>query len=1127
MVSRKFASIITIILIGLSTATAPLAASDKAMASISGSVVDTRGGAVARARITAINDARGLQRQVTTNEEGCFEIPFLPAGTYTLMAEMPGFATIRVTDLEAQANINRRLMITLQPRGAQETITVKAPLVTVEAGETSPKHSITREQTETHPVIASNSGRNIIDTLPLLVPGVSPWLDVGPRGESLSVNGGRPLVNVFLLNGGDNNDAELSIASSPFPNPDALQEVIIATNNFKADLGGAGGVINVITREGRDRFHGSFRHLFSHEALNARGFFDRYKYPNRLNTFGGQIEGPFRLPGLYEGKDRTRFFFDAEGNRSRFDYFSYVDVLPLKERSGDFSDYPLPDPDRSDFPHQPIDPLTGQPFPGGKIPADRIAPLARIYLDRFIPLPNLDDRYFQRPARYILAYGQATARFDHKLTESSALSATYFFNSVGNDNSTYRLPEGVETFRRKDQNFVLSHTHSFSVRSINQATVSLSRSALSRRLDQPGFTNLDPRKVGFDIRPQTENYLSLPSVFIDGIRYRANRHSASLSSVYAEIGDRYGRPTDAFKTTFSVRNDFTRVAGSHTLGFGGGARAFIFNRYVPNNSGLFYFSDNNTGGTGLGIADFLLGLPLQYEQTTGNIQYQRHRAYFIYAMDDWKARPNLSISLGLRYEIAPPATDKLDQVAVFRPGHRSKKFPRSPIGLLFPGDPDPLLGVVPRGGYRTDFNNLAPRIGIAYRVEARRGWLGRIFGNNKSVIRAGFGMFYSPTFGAHLSEFSYQEPFSTSVILHADSLFGPPIGTLANPFGSAVNPFPIDLKNRSTEFVSRLHTFDPAFRTAYTYHYSLSIQRELSGRVRLELAYVGNNSFHTDRERELNDEIPDPFNPYYPRRRYEDFDSILSQESTGRARYDSFQLRVSKRFDTGLSFDGFYTFSKGLDNASGPFTAFHSTGGYGPAQPGATNPFDWARSSFDRRHNFVLSYFYDLPLKKGEGLRGWLTSGWRAGGVTQIRSGTPLDIHTGYYQAKAYLGRPDLIGDYKRLDPKEERTFIINGEPVTGHFFFDPRTFRVSFDSEGNLGRNVFDGPRVSLTSVSLAKRTSFFKSHEVEIRADILNLFNQVNFQPPVQAAGSPYFGQVYYTLPPRRIQLSLRYRF
>jgi hypothetical protein len=309
-------------------------------------------------------------------------------------------------------------------------------------------------------------------------------------------------------------------------------------------------------------------------------------------------------------------------------------------------------------------------------------------------------------------------------------------------------------------------------------------------------------------------------------------------------------------------------------------------------------------------------------------------------MDDWRARPNLTISAGLRYELAPNAVDKLDQVSVFRPGERSSRFPNAPKGILFVGDPDPILGTVPRAGYPSDRNNLAPRIGVAYSP-----------GSGKTAIRAGWGMFYGPTHGYNLSQQASTQPFSithslTNFLIHVAG------GSFANPFGTLVNPFPIDMNRAIFTSAPLLQPIDPTFRTSSVYHYNLSVQRELPWHMLIETAYVGNNSFKLDRERELNVALVLPgANPsnVQSRRLYPLLGRILSQESSGRARFDSFQLRLARRYSRGLSFDLSYVYGKSLDDVAGPFSV------------GFSYPLRWARSSFDRRQSFVASYTYSIP----------------------------------------------------------------------------------------------------------------------------------------------------------------------
>jgi hypothetical protein len=292
----------------------------------------------------------------------------------------------------------------------------------------------------------------------------------------------------------------------------------------------------------------------------------------------------------------------------------------------------------------------------------------------------------------------------------------------------------------------------------------------------------------------------------------------------------------------------------------------------------------------------------------------------------------------------------------------------------------------------------------------------------------------------------------------------------------------------------------------------------------LELSYVGSKSFRLDREFDENPLIYDSSHPYgmptYPQ-----LNSILVQKSDGRAQYDSFQARLSRRFKDGFMFDLSYVFGRSLDNSSGP--SYDETVGYNDVA-GGTSPYDWARSQFDRRQNLVAFYAYDLPAVRIPGLWGALFNRWQIAGATQLRSGMPMDIlgYSGNY-------RPDIIGPFRRFDPRQVHTFVLDGTAVTGNFLFDPTVFRNPETTSlrlppGNLGRNVFDRPGVNLTSLSIAKRNRIGDSQLIELRADITNAFNHANF---IISETAVYFSQdpagFLYAFPGRSIQLSLKYKF
>jgi hypothetical protein len=608
----------------------------EATASVSGTIVDSTGAAIGAAKITVVNESRGIRRTAATNDEGFFTVPVLLPGIYIVTIEMPGFGSVRITGLAAQAGMNSKIEISLQAKGTAETITIQARNNRVETSDATLRYSITREQAAASPVIATAVGRSLLNSVGMVIPGVSPGLD--PRGEDLIVNGSRPQLNVFMIDGGDNNDYELNKAGAPLPNPDALQEITVVTNNFKADLaGGAGGSINAVTKSGTNEPHGNLRYLTSNEAFNARDFFSRgLLYPkqrDRVKMIGGQLGGPVVMPGLYSGRDRTHFFFDVERNSSDSNSGSIFPVVvsvggvpSAAARVGDFSALPPGDPAHRSPLTRPIDPRTGLPFPDGKIPASRIDPLAQLYLDRFIPKPG--DNPFDRNATRGSGSTQATVRVDQQLGNADSLTATYLFNSFENTRGEILLPFGEYRQRLVSHTLVGRWTHTLSGTTLNQITGTFSRLNQRNRDDASGFTDVRPSDVGFDINSQTDKFLALPAVSVFSMlgSIRVDTNLMFLGNSRADVG----------KKTLALKDDLTHSRGDHRFGIGGSVRVFGLRKFDANDNGHFAFSDS--GETGNGIADFLLGLPSRYSQSTGNAQFGSQWSLSPYVMDDWRVR---------------------------------------------------------------------------------------------------------------------------------------------------------------------------------------------------------------------------------------------------------------------------------------------------------------------------------------------------------------------------------------------------------------------------------------------------------------------------------------------------------
>jgi hypothetical protein len=752
-------------------------------------------------------------------------------------------------------------------------------------------------------------------------------------------------------------------------------------------------------------------------------------------------------------------------------------------------------------------------FPGNVIPVPFINPISVAYLNEFIPVPNSGEREFTRLLLTEFKTSQLAARVDTALGATDNISFSFISTTSRTIGDKSTFPVGSKTdVQGRYHNLVLTETHVFGPNRVNQVTAGATRFIDDQSNIAPGASGVSPADFGFTgVRPQNGMFLGVPSVNVNGF------------GLIVETGG----GLRASRTGWQVKDDFSWSVADHGFRLGGEFRGFLQNTLRGSNNGSFSFR----GTTGLGsssnsLADFLMGLPFAYNQTTDNARYPRQRAYAAYGIDEWRPRPDLSFNIGLRYELVPPIKDKLDQVNAFRPGHRSTRFPNAPGGLLFAVDPDPVLGTVPRGLYLTDSNNIAPRLGAAYSPSPAGGLARTILGEGMTAIRAGFGVFYDNTSGIAFARVSSTQPYSISQTIQGIAIRSQG-GNFANPFGRMPNPWPLDLSSRNFIGAPTLQVIDPFFRTPYAFHYNVTVQRELPGSIFLEASYLGSRGKKLARQQEINDALPREFaNPVnvQGRRRDPMLGSVMQQESTGRARYDSLQVRISRRVTRGLLVDGSYVYGRSMDNASEPLAGL------------STNQTRWGRSSYDRRQAFVASYAYEIPKAGVDGWAGSLLNGWQICGITEYRSGLPMDIaqaQDSSLTGRWLMGNPDVVAPVTRFDPRVLHQVLFQNTARTGNYFFDPSAFKQVTETglqarTGTLGRNVFDGPGLQLWSASISKQVPLAADQKLVLRADVRNMFNHANFQMPNLLLDDPEsFGKVTLAGPGRNVQLSLKYVF
>ncbi|HWP44032.1 MAG TPA: TonB-dependent receptor, partial [Blastocatellia bacterium] len=598
------------------------------------------------------------------------------------------------------------------------------------------------------------------------------------------------------------------------------------------------------------------------------------------------------------------------------------------------------------------------------------------------------------------------------------------------------------------------------------------------------------------------------------------------------IGNAIQGPQARVTENFQIQDAVSWARGNHRFKFGFDGTQYRHDQaFLFVNNGLFLFSGLiGPNSTGDDFADFLIGnSPAAVQFGSNGERDFRQKAVALFAQDTWRVRDSLTLSLGLRYEYTSPLTDKFNRVSYYRPGAVSQLLTsgqlrafdgtpivvppggRAPNGILFVGDPDPVLGgTVPEGGVRKDFNNFAPRVGFAYSPSVKEGWLGRLLGDRETVIRGGFGIFYGAIIGDTVLQQLSAPGFSGT-----DAFFFPASGTLADPF--APDPFPNfggDLGQIPNPFLQSQfqiaaplsftsQPIDPLIRTPYVTGWNLTIERGFLRNYVASLSYVGNRGRKLYAVEELNPALgtffpappgtprPDPSNPNDRRLNPDVTDSIGQLVSAANSWYNALQANLQRRFSNGLLAQAAYTWSKSMnevDTQRGPLDLLNRA---------ATR----ALSSDDVPHRFVVSWIYELPFARGlGGFAGRLLDGWSIGGIAAFQSGTPFSVFNPFDttgDGGAIVSFADLGAPFRRLDPRKNDGRAFNADAF--RIFGDPDAgFDLATDfRRGTAGRNQFRAPNgINNWDLVLTKRTRLWnETSNLELRFEAFNAFNHTQF--------------------------------
>jgi hypothetical protein len=1038
-------------------------------ASLRGTVSDPNGAVVPGAQVKLINRDSGETRTTQSGSDGEYIISAVQPGLYRLEISASGFATL---PREFSVSVNQAVRVDAPLQIAAISDPYNINYVISSVGQLKKDSAALGTVIDNRQVTGLPlDGRNFYE-LSLLVPGAAPAAPGSAgsvRGDfSFSVNGAREDANNFLLDGVYNVDPKLNTFGVR-PPVDAIREFENLTSTYDAAFGRSPGAqINVVLKSGGNDFHGSLFEFYRNGALDARNFFAPASEPKPKyirNQFGGSLGGPIN-------RDRTFFFADYEGTRSREGITRITNVPTAAERAGDFS--------QSLF-GTPVDPFTGMPFPGGIVPAMRRNAVGQAILNRY-PLPNrnvLLQNFVSSPVQRD-RNDSFDARLDHRIGQRADFAFRYSF---GDRNlfepftgPTFSSVSGFgDTVKRRSQNVMAGLTYVFSPNFINDSRVALSRVAAS--VTQEAST-LNPA-------------LGLPVI-------SPNARDAGLSFItvtgLSPLGDEGNNPQNSVTNIYQILDTANYVNGNHLIKFGGDVRFAQQNAFRDVESrGRLQFSPF-AQISGNAVADLLLGYPLLTSVArVDNPQHLRTQSYDFFINDSFRIRPRLTLTAGLRYEYNTPPVDAADRANVFDVASRSVVQ----VGT----------NGVPRGGFNSDKNNFAPRVGFAWT-------LGK---DETTVVRAGYGVYYDQSPLAPGEALYFNSPYFDNNIFF--SLPGLPL-TLDNPF-PAFFPFPLP---DSALAIQR------DLRTAYMQHWNLNVQHQFGSSNVVEIAYVGSKGTKLLTARDINQPQPSalpPGLPFVPRPdpRFDDIDLL---ESRANSTYQSLQARFERRLSRGLAALVSYTWSKSIDDAS---NFFSSAGDPNFPQNSYNLGAERGRSNFDVRHRLSASYSYDLPFGKGRRYLaddGWMStilSGWQSFGIVTLQTGRPFTVallpdidNSGTGRSILGFGandRPNVIGNPTLSDPTPDRWFN------TGAFAFPaPGTF-------GNSGRNILDGPGYQSINASLVKNTNLSEQFNLQLRAEFFNLFNHPNFNLPDNFLGSPTFGRISSARDPRHVQFGVKLLF
>jgi hypothetical protein len=1084
------------------------AAAQAVTGTILGTITDSTGATVPGATVTLTNAGTGLTRTVMTDPVGEYTAPSLPTGKYRLVAELPGFRTARISDVDLGVDQRVRINVELQIGGVAENVTVAAvsPLVQIASSELGT--TVQEEQIKTLPL----NGRNFVNltrTVPGVVRGI-PNANIDGAGSlawrasaSFSANGQRPRDNNYLLDGVDNNETWLQTVVL-FPSVDALDEFKLQTSTYSAEFGRSlGGVVNLQIKSGNNVRHGSAFEFLRNDAFDANNYFNnragRPKPDFSQHQFGGTIGGPIV-------KNKTFYFFDYQGYRVSQGQ-TYLSTVPsLKMRNGDFSEL-----NRVIY-----DARTGQPFAGNLIPQERWDPAAKNILEQLIPEPNTAGTLSstgQTINNHLInptlerQDNQFDIKGDHSVSSQNHFFARYSYEK------THRLlpatlPHGDAGFtfgagdgNIKAQGLALNDTHTFNSSWLNEFRF--------------GWSSIKFLMTPVDYQQNLAQKVGIPGVNINDVTSAMSQiiftTTTGGGSGARNLGSNGNQPLITNQNDFQFYDNVTFVKGRQTLKAGGVVThrsreilnadlivgQFMFNSNLTSNCAGITSGCTPIANTGFDVASFLLGYASQEDRRLFDAgTYTEIRPEFAaYVQDDIRVSSTLTVNAGLRWDVFVPWVEVDDKQSNFDPS----------TGQFVVASNDATINGVRVGRYLQTYSkgDFGPRLGFAYDVT----------GSGRTIVRGGYGIFWNFTPGGTSSSKAQNPPFLQATTFTTN--FGTNL-----VLSSGLPPPPGVDPSRAPAGTTR-SAADVNFRDAHAHNFNVNVQRQFGPNYLVEVAYSGSRTKDAALKTDLNQAPPIVgFTDQNVNRPYAKTAPLLRTVGTlasrGYLEYDGLLIKFQRRSTNHFSFLNSYTLGRAIDLNSDNDGTVTLTNIFDPE-------YNRGPAEYDVRHTFSSNWIYELPWGSE---RAW--GGWQISGILYLRSGLPVNITQTQTMLSTGItnNRPDTI-----CDPALDRPTIAQ--------WFNTSCFRQTSDATGTFGNTSRDsvrGPGDFNLDLSLIKNTRV-GSLRTEVRVEAFNVLNHPQFANPNGQLGNPAFGTVSAMLPSpscalcgtteRQVQLAVKVAF